>query len=93
MMFYMTDHPTDLTDKQWDIIKHNFDYGNFGKTHKYPRRDMVNAVFHVIRTGCRWKDLPKRYPNWPSVYEFYRTRSWNNKEFWTKLAKDVEQEV
>ena len=32
----MANYSRDLTDKQWELIRHNFDYGNYGKSRKYP---------------------------------------------------------
>ncbi|MBL3284798.1 IS5 family transposase domain protein [Rickettsiales endosymbiont of Paramecium tredecaurelia] len=43
----ITIYPNDLTDQQWDLIKHDFDYGNYGKSRKYPIRTLVNAVFYI----------------------------------------------
>jgi len=34
-------------------------------------RQVVNAVFYVVRTGCQWVNLPKDYPNRNSVYYHY----------------------
>jgi transposase len=64
-------YPSDLTDGQWALIERYFDVGNYGKKHKYAKRDMVNAVFYIIKTGCQWRYLPKDYPPWKSVYSFY----------------------
>ena len=83
----MTIYPSDLTDKQWDIIKDHFDYGNYGKHRQHSIRTLVNAVFYVIKTGCQWRFLPKEYPNWKTVYSFYRRAK--NKEIWEKLMRDL----
>jgi transposase len=32
-------------------------------------RQVVNAIFYVVRIGCQWENLPKEYPNHNSVYE------------------------
>ncbi|MBL3284343.1 Transposase domain protein [Rickettsiales endosymbiont of Paramecium tredecaurelia] len=40
-------YPSDLTDKQWDLLKHNFNCGNYGKSRKYPIRTLINAVFYI----------------------------------------------
>lgn len=38
-------YPSDLNDKQWDLIKHHFDTGNYGTVRKHDRHSLVNAVF------------------------------------------------
>ena len=35
-------------------------------------RQVANAIFYVVRTGCQWRNLPKSYPNHNSVYYHYR---------------------
>ena len=65
-------YPSDVTDKQWELIEWCFSTGNYGKSRKYCRRILVNAVFYVIKTGCQWRFLPKEYPPWKTVYSFYK---------------------
>ena len=31
-----------------------------GRPVKYPRREVVNAIRYVLRTGCAWRMLPPR---------------------------------
>jgi transposase len=64
-------YPSDVTDVQWALIEGFFAVGNYGKKHKYAKRELTNAVFYVIKTGCQWRYLPKEYPPWKSVYSFY----------------------
>lgn len=79
-------YPGDLTDTEWDKIKHlikeDVYFGAKGRT-KYPRKEMLNAIFYVLRTGCQWTDLPNDFPPWKSVYaQFLR---WKEKEIFAKI--------
>jgi putative transposase len=65
-------YPTDLTDREWELIEEFFDTGNYGKNRRHSKRVLVNAVFYVIKTGCQWRFLPKDYPPWGTAYSFYR---------------------
>lgn len=80
-------YPSDLTDEQWDLIKHHFDKGNYGKSRKHEQIDLVNAVFYIIKTGCQWRFLPKEYPPWKTVYSFYKRAK--DKEIWSKMTQDL----
>jgi putative transposase len=80
-------YPSDLTDKQWEMIKHNFEYGNYGKSRKYPVRTPVNAVFYTIKTGCQWRMLPKDFPTYLTVYSFYRRC--RIKGIWEKMMREL----
>ncbi|WP_202919564.1 transposase [Streptomyces adustus] len=39
-----------------------------GRREKHPRRRIVDAIFHVVRTGCAWRQLPHDFPPWRTVY-------------------------
>ena len=79
-------YPGDLTDVEWDKIKHlikqDVYFGKRGRT-KYARREMLDAIFYVLRTGCQWTDLPNDFPPWKSVYaQFLR---WKEKGIFDKV--------
>jgi transposase len=33
------------------------------------------AVLYLLRTGCQWRFLPPNFPQWPTVYAYWR--KWN----------------
>jgi putative transposase len=35
-------------------------------------RRINNGIFHVPRTGCAWRYLPREYGAWPTVYYYFR---------------------
>lgn len=39
-----------------------------GGREKHPRRRIVDAISYVVRTGCAWRQLPKDFDPWPTVY-------------------------
>lgn len=80
-------YPSDLNDKQWDLIKDHFDTGKYGGVRKHDRRSLVNAVFYIIKTGCQWRFLPLEYPHWKSVYSFYKRSK--DKNIWEKMMMDL----
>jgi len=73
-------YPSDLTDVQWDNVEHLFPpegrpAGQPGRKRTYPRREVVNALFYVARSGCSWRMLPHDFPPWGLVsYYFYTWR-------------------
>ena len=78
---------TDLSDREWELIKGYFDTGNYGKSRKHNRSTLMNAVLYVIKTGCQWRFLPKDYPPWESVYSFYRRAK--DKGIWEKMINGL----
>jgi len=65
-------YSTDLTDKQWDMIKAIFETNKGGNFVKHDKRDLVNAVLYLVKTGCQWRLLPKDFPPYGAVWSFYR---------------------
>jgi transposase len=43
-----------------------------GRPEKHPRREIVNAIFYVLRTGCAWRMLPHDFPPWQTVYGHFK---------------------
>ena len=78
-------YASDITDSQWEIIK------TILKKEKYRnienKREQINAVFYVVKTGCQWRNLPKDFPNWKTVYSFYRRACLNG--IWIKIQKEL----
>jgi transposase len=66
-------YATDLTDAQWSLIDPILPPPNLaGRYEKHPRREIVNAIFYVLRTGCAWRHLPHDLPPWQTVYWHFR---------------------
>ena len=63
---------TDVTDNQWDIIEPIFKSSKGRNFVKHSKRDLVNAVLYLIKTGCQWRFLPNDFPSYTAVWSFYR---------------------
>jgi putative transposase len=46
-------------------------------------RQVVNAILYVTVGGIQWRLLPKEYPNWKSVYHYFRR--WRHQGVWQRL--------
>jgi transposase len=79
-------YTSDLSNEEWDriksLIKADSYFGRKSRT-KFSRREMLNAIFYVLRTGCQWRDLPNDFPLWSAVYmQFDR---WKKKNLFIKM--------
>lgn len=58
----------DLSDEEWELIADLVPTfsgpGRIGRPARHSKRDIVNAIYYVAATGCQWRALPDRYPNW-----------------------------
>lgn len=61
-------YPTDLSDSQWSAI---LDILNDNRKRKHSLREIFNAVFYMLKTGCQWRMLPNDFPKWQLVYYYF----------------------
>ena len=52
---------------------------------------MLNGIFYLVRSGCAWRMLPKEYPPWPTVHDYYRR--WRLDGTWERIHAHVRQQV
>jgi len=70
-------YSSDLTDEQWKLIEPLLPAANpGGRPGKTEIREVVNAIFYMLRTGCAWRLLPHDFPPPGTVYDYFRA--------WTK---------
>ena len=48
-------YPSDVTDAQWRLIEGLIPAYPGGRPRKTDLRDVVDAIFYVLRTGCQWR--------------------------------------
>jgi putative transposase len=80
-------YPSDLTNKEWNLIKHHFKHGNYGNRSKHDKRDLLNGVFYFIKSGCQWRMLPKDFPPYSTVHTFYRRARLDGT--WEKMMREL----
>ena len=67
-------YPSDLSDREWQLLEPLLPPPKpGGRPVKYPRREVVNAIRYVLRTGCAWRMLPHDLPPWRTAFHYFRT--------------------
>lgn len=69
-------YDSDITDSQWELIQDiippvGSNHITGGRPPKYDRREILNAILYVARTGCQWRLLPHDLPKWKTVYDYF----------------------
>jgi putative transposase len=64
-------YPSDLTDAQWALIEPHLPVYPGGRPRITNLRDVVNAIFYILRTGCQWRYLPKDFPPKSTVWRYF----------------------
>src|SRR5215211_6865281 len=87
-------YPSDLTDEQWAVIRPLLPRrrsGGPGRPREVDRRDLLDAIFYLLRTGCQWRFLPKDFPPWGTVAsQFHR---WRKSGLWEKIHDTLHERV
>jgi transposase len=58
--------------------------GQLGRPSKWTKREIVDAIFYVASTGCQWRALPEKYPNWNTVHRYHMT--WSRDGTWEAIC-------
>lgn len=57
----------------------------------YPRRDAVDAIRYLDRTGCQWAALPADFPHPKLVYHYFKT--WTADGTLTRIHDSLREQV
>ena len=67
-------YPTDLTDQQWEVAERLIPPAKpGGRPRSVDMREILNAIFYYLKSGCQWRMLPHEFPPWGTVAGYYRT--------------------
>jgi putative transposase len=64
-------YPSDVADAQWALIEPRIPVYPGGRPRKTNLRDVVDAIFYLLRTGCQWRYLPKDFPPRSTVWRYF----------------------
>ena len=63
---------SDLTDEEWQILAPLLPPpAQTGRPREWPMREMLNAIFYVLRSGCPWRLLPEHFPPHQTTYRWF----------------------
>ncbi|GLY80390.1 hypothetical protein Airi01_086570 [Actinoallomurus iriomotensis] len=85
-------YPSGLTDAEWALVEPLLPPpGEGGRPEKHPRREVVDAILYVVRTGCAWRQLPADFPPWQTVYWYFV--QWEEQRVTLRLLDALRQPV
>jgi putative transposase len=87
-----TRYPTDLSDDEWHCISpHLPEHACRGRPRIHGLRPILDAVFYVLKSGCPWRMLPREFPPWKTVYDWFRR--WRIDGTWERLNAALRERV
>lgn len=88
-------YPTDVSDAEWEVVKKfvsgKWQKGKRGREPVVDKREVVNAIFYVLQSGCSWRMLPHDFPCWDNVYWYFK--QWEKNGVTEKLHDFLREEV
>lgn len=85
-------YDTDLSDAEWAIIEPLIPAcKGGGRPRETDMREVINAIFSLLRTGCAWRHLPPDFPPPGTVYDYFSswTRDGTLKHIHDTLRRQV----
>lgn len=87
-------YSTDLTDIEWNQIKGLIPEPSSprGRRREYSRREILNAIFYVLRTGCQWRALPGDFVvAYTTVFCYFS--DWTKQGVWEAIVERLRSRV
>jgi len=90
--------PPQLTDEQWLLISDLFPVPAPDPRGGRPRADVrqcLESILWVLRTGPRWKELPRSFPSYVTCWRHFVEWSGDGvwAQAWRRLVGQLDQQV
>ena len=85
-------YPSDLSDAEWKWIEpHIPGPAKLGRPPRYAKREIINAIFYLTRSGCGWRMMPKDLPPWRICYYYFAR--WQRDGVWGRIHEALREVV
>jgi putative transposase len=85
-------YQSDLSDAEWSCLEPHLPAPKAtGRPKMHSTREILNAIFYVVRGGCAWRLLPNDFPPWKTVYHYFR--SWRIDGTWERMHLALRKRV
>ena len=83
---------SDLSDAEWSILEPHLPAPEAtGRPRLHSLREILDAIFYVVRSGCAWRLLPHDFPPWKTVYHYFRF--WRLDGTWERMHAALRDRV
>jgi putative transposase len=77
-------YPSDLSEAEWQLIMPHLPKPCLtGRPMEWQWRNLLDALYYVLKTGCQWRQLPGDFMPWQTVYRYW---AWfKGTTYWHKI--------
>lgn len=93
-MIQRQQYSTDITDNEWELLVPLVPQPTVSRRGGRPpkdRREILNGIRYVVRTGCAWRLMPHDLPKWQTCYYYFRL--WKNDGTWKYIHDRLRGDV
>src|SRR5258708_34437121 len=85
-------YDSDLNEEGWAILEPLIPLAKEGgRPRRINMREVVNGIFYLLKTGCQWRMLPKDFPKWKTVNDYFS--KWRKDGTWQRLNDALREQV
>ena len=84
-------YPSDLNDAAWANIAPLLPDQRTGRPREHSPRELMDAIWYVLRGGISWRALPHDFPAWQTVYSYFRMLK--QRGVWERLNDTLRDQV
>jgi putative transposase len=85
-------YSSDLTDAEWALLEPFIPSAKpGGRPRTTDIREVLNAIFYILRGGCAWRLLPHEFPPRQTVYDYFR--AWRKAGIWEQMHTTLRERV
>lgn len=81
-------YTSDLSVPQFELLEQLLPKSQT-RGYKVSRHLMINAILYQLKNGCQWRDIPKDFPDWQTVYSQFRR--WRIDGTWVRVLTELEK--
>jgi len=85
-------YPTDLYNEEWALLEPYLPAPQRrGRPRLHSPREILDAVFYVLKSGCQWRMLPRDFPPWKTVFHYFRR--WRIDGTWERMNRALRRRL
>jgi transposase len=84
------DNFEELSDAQWNYVTRYIPPQPYNGTFKTDDRRILNGILYVLKTGCPWTDMPRKYGSYTAVHS--RLKKWSAEGVLDPILNGIERD-
>jgi putative transposase len=85
-------YSSDISDKEWEILEPLIPPEKpGGRPRTTDMREVLDAIWYVLISGCQWRMLPHEFPPWSTVWSYFRI--WRKTGVWEQMHTTLRERL